>query len=62
MIRCFVSQFKYYTVEKFGKLIHTIALIQALQMPVQSNLFISILKCTFQTRLKIIPVSFIKGI
>ena len=43
----FVAQIKYYTVEYFGIMIYTTGLVQALQMLVQMDLFINILKCFF---------------
>ena len=51
----------YYTEEYFGVLVYAIGLAQALQALVQMYLFINILKCTFQTRFKIIPVTFIRA-
>ena len=61
-LRYFVAQLKYYAMEYFGVLVYTTVLVQALQKSAQIDLFINILKYTFQTRFKIIPVSFIKSI
>ena len=62
IIRCFVAQLKFYTVEYFGILIYTTGVAQALQTSVEMDFFITILKFAFQTRFKIIPVNFTKGI
>ena len=62
IIRCIITKLKYYTMEYFGVLIHTIGLEQALKILAQMDLFINILKYTFQTKFKIIPAILIKSI
>ena len=44
IVRCFVAQLMYYTAEYFGVLVYTTDLVQALQVSVQMDLFIYILK------------------
>ena len=62
IINCFVAQLKYNTTEYFEILIHNTNLAQALQILVQTDFFMNLLKGAFQTRFKVIPIHFIKGI